>query len=404
MTHIIDESRRCLQCKVPLCRPGCPVGTDVPKMIEYFLNNRIDEAGAMLFENNPLSVITSLVCDHMKQCEGHCVLQRKSRGINIGAIEHYISERFLERFKPEITPRNGKRAAVIGSGPAGLTISVILARRGYDITIFDIKDGIGGVLRYGIPEFRLSKRILDRYQELLKGLGVKIRPNTTIGRAITIDDLLRDDYLSIFVGTGTWRPSVMKIKGESLGNVHFAIDYLSSPKAFDLGETVSVIGAGNAAMDVARTALRNGVHVLTVYSRREKMSASPEEVDLAKIDGVRFQHNAMPVEIKPEGAIFRDLVEESDGSMSEVPGSDKLYPSDSVIIAVGQGPRSTLANTTKGLERNNKGLLVTNELGETTKPGVFASGDVVSGARTVVEAVQYSKGVADAMDKYMQQF
>lgn len=193
-------------------------------MISHFLSNRIDEAGVMLFDNNPLSAITSLVCDHMNQCEGNCILQNKARGVHIGNTEHYISERFLERYKPDAMPRQGKRAAVIGSGPAGLTISVILARKGYDVTVFDAREQIGGVLRYGIPEFRLPKRLLDRYHQLMLDMNIRIRPNTTIGRSITVDDLFRDGYLTVFIGTGVWRPSTLDIKGVSLGNVHFAID------------------------------------------------------------------------------------------------------------------------------------------------------------------------------------
>ena len=402
MFHVIDEGKRCLQCKRPACRPACPVGTDVPKMVDCFLTNRIDEAGAMLFDNNPLSVITSLVCDHMKQCEGHCILNRKASAIHVSSIEHYISERFLDRYKPEPVTKLGKRAAVIGSGPAGMTIAMMLARRGYDITMFDSRDKIGGVLRYGIPEFRLPNSILDRYQVLMQQMGIRIRPNATIGGTLRIEDLFRDGYLAVSIGTGVWRPRSMSIKGESLGNVHFAIDYLASPKSFDLGATVSVIGAGNAAMDVARTAVRNGVRNVTVYARKPTFGASPVEVEYAEIDGVRFHPCAKPVEITPEGAIFRDVSYDEKGEATELTDTDKLYPSDSVIIAVGQGPKDKIISTSKGIEVDKRGLVVTDSKGETTRPGIFASGDVVSGAKTVVEAVHYSKGVAEAMDKYMQ--
>ena len=402
MSYAIEESRRCLQCKRPSCRRGCPVGTDIPTMIDCFLSNRIDEAGSMLFDNNPLFAITSLVCDHMSQCEGSCILQNKARGVHIGNIEHYISERFLERCRPDPVARLGKRAAVIGSGPAGLTISVILARRGYDVTVFDAREQIGGVLRYGIPEFRLPKRILDRYHRLMLDMGIRIRPNTTIGRSITVDHLFRDGYLAVFIGTGVWRPSSLDIKGVSLGNVHFAIDYLTSPRFYDLGERVIVIGAGNSAMDVARTALRRGARKVTVYSRSNEIKASASEAELARVDGVRFELGLAPVEILPEGVIFRKLPPENEGVVVEGIGKECLQPADSVIIAIGQGPKSTIVKTSKGIETDKLGLVVTGESSETTRQGVFASGDVVSGARTVVEAVQISKGVADAMDKYMQ--
>ena len=402
MVHVIDEAKRCKQCRRPSCSTGCPVKTNIPGMIDDFLNNRIDEAGASLFENNPLSVVTSLVCDHEKQCEGHCIVGRRGVAVHIGSIEHYISDRFLDRFQPEPIVKNGKRVAIIGSGPAGLTISVILARRGYDVTIFESKEKIGGVLRYGIPEFRLPKSILDRYQLLLKKLGVRIRPNTTIGGAISVDDLFRDGYRSIFIGTGVWRPNALRIPGESLGNAHFSIDYLTSPSAYDLGETVAVIGAGNAAMDAARTAIRSGVRNVTVYVRSDVIAASPTEVEYAKSDGVTFALCKRPVEIRPDGVIFRNAVMDENGAFVEEPGSDQLHLADSTIIAVGQGPKNKIVTSSKGIEITERGLLVANEKGETTRPGVFASGDVVSGARTVVEAVQYSKGVADAMDAFMQ--
>ncbi len=403
MSYTIEESKRCLQCKRPSCRTGCPANTDVPKMIEYFLSNRIDEAGQMLFDSNPLSAITSLVCDHMNQCEGNCILQNKARGVHIGNIEHYISERFLERYTPEAVSKLGKRVAVVGSGPAGLTISVILARRGYDVTVFDSRERIGGVLRYGIPEFRLPKKLLDRYAKLMKTLGIHIRPNTTIGRSITVDNLFRDGYLAVFIGTGVWKPSSMDMKGVSLGNVHFAIDYLTSPQTYALGDTVSIIGAGNSAMDVARTVLRQGSRNVTIYSRSPVLKASPTEIEFAKVDGVHFQHSLKPIEITPDGIIFRKMTYAEDESvLAEYPESDSLYPSDSVIIAIGQGPKSTIVNSSKGIETDGRGLVITSEQGETTRSGVFASGDVVSGAKTVVEAVQFSKGVADAMDTYMQ--
>ena len=257
--------------------------------------------------------------------------------------------------------------------------------------------------RYGIPEFRLPKSVLDdiEYRHLeLK--GIKVRPNTLIGSAITIEDLFRDGYKSIFVGTGVWNPNTLHIKGETFGNVHFGINYLNNPDSYKLGERVIVIGAGNAAMDVARTAIRKGVRRLTCFSITKEVAASQYEFSYATLEGVEFEYNKRPVEIKDNGVIFRDVIENEDGSFTDVDGSDTLYESDSVIISISQGPMTRLVNSTKGLNANKRGLLEADETGHTSRPGIFASGDVVNGARTVVEAVAHSKIVAESMHEYMQ--
>lgn len=401
--HVLDEANRCLNCKKPQCQQGCPIHTPIPQVIQMMLNGNLDEAGRTLFENNPLTTVCSLVCNHENQCEGHCVLGRKGAPVHFSTIENYISSTYSSKMVKGPAPSNGMRVAIIGSGPAGLTIAVILARKGYQVTIFEGKEKIGGVLRYGIPEFRLPKSILDdfEYRHLILK-DIKVRPNTDIGGAITMDDLLRDGYKAIFVGTGVWRPNTLHIKGETLGNVHFGINYLNSPDSYHLGESVIVIGAGNAAMDVARTALRHGVRYLQCFSRTAEVAASKHEFEYARLEGVEFQYCKAPVEITDEGVIFIDVKELEDGNVEEIPGTEQLYPADSVIISISQGPRNRLVNTTKGLEANDRGLLVVDEEGHTTRPEVFASGDVVKGARTVVEAVAYSKKVAEAMDAYMQ--
>jgi glutamate synthase (NADPH/NADH) small chain len=295
------------------------------------------------------------------------------------------------------------RAAIVGSGPAGITIAIILARYGYKVTIFENKGEIGGVLRYGIPDFRLPKTVLDDIQyRHIEMKGIKIRPNTHIGGAIGIDDLFRDGYKAIFVGTGVWKPNALHIKGETLGHVHFGINYLNSPDSFKLGQRVIVIGAGNAAMDVARTAIRHGVEYLTCFSITKKVAASDYEYSYAKLEGTMFEYNKRPVEIVDEGVIFCDVMENEDGSFTDIEGTEKLYEADSVIVSISQGPQNVIVNTTKGLDTSAKGLLVADEFGNTTRPGIFASGDVVLGARTVVEAVAHSKVVAETMHKYMQ--
>ena len=401
--HILEEARRCLNCKVPMCQKGCPIHTPIPKVIELMLSGKLDDAGRILFENNPLTTVCSLVCNHENQCEGHCVLGRKSAPVHFSSIENYISSTYSHKMNKGPAPSNGMRVAIIGSGPAGLTIAVILARKGYQVTIFEGKDKIGGVLRYGIPDFRLPKSVLDDFEYhhlVLK--DIKVRPNTTIGGAITIEDLFTDGYKSIFVGTGVWQPNTLRIKGETLGNVHFGINYLNNPDSYRLGETVNVIGAGNAAMDVCRTALRKGARHVNCFSLSEKVAASKHEFDYAVLEGVQFFYNKKAKEIVDEGVIFEDVAEYSDGTYEVVPDSAKLYPADSTIISISQGPKSRLVNTTEGLQANRRGLLVADEYGRTTRPGIFASGDVVAGARTVVEAVAHSKMVAEAMDAYMQ--
>ncbi|MDO5377166.1 MAG: NAD(P)-dependent oxidoreductase [Clostridia bacterium] len=401
--HVLEEAQRCLNCKVPQCQKGCPIHTPIPKAIRLMLDGKIDEAGWMLFENNPLTTVCSLVCNHESQCEGHCVLGRKGAPVHFSLIEQYISSTYASKMTKGPAPSNGIRVAIIGSGPAGLTIAVILARKGYQVTIFEGKDKIGGVLRYGIPDFRLPKSVLDDFEyHHLELKGIRVRPNTTIGAAIGIDDLFRDGYKAIFIGTGVWQPNALHIKGETLGNVHFGINYLNNPDSYRLGETINVIGAGNAAMDVCRTAIRKGVRHVYCFSRTAHVAASKHEFDYARLEGVEFICGKRPVEIVEEGVVFEDVVEGEDGSLAAVPDSRRLYRADSTIISISQGPRNRIVSTTKGLEANGRGLLVADEYGRTTRPGIFASGDVTSGARTVVEAVEHSKRVAEAMDAYMQ--
>lgn len=401
--HIMDEANRCLQCKVPQCQKGCPIHTNIPLAIRLLKENKLNEAGKMLFENNPLTTVCSLVCNHENQCEGHCVLGRKGAPVHFSSIENYISTTYANQMTNGPAESNGMRVAIIGSGPAGITIAIILARYGYQVTIFEGKDKIGGVLRYGIPEFRLPKSVLDdiEYRHLeLK--GIKIRPNTTIGGAIGIDDLFRDGYKAIFVGTGVWKPNTLHIKGETFGNVHFGINYLNNPDSYRLGKRVIVIGAGNAAMDVARTAIRKGVEHLTCFSITKEVAASHYEFSYAQLEGVQFEYNKRPVEIKDNGVIFIDIIENEDGTFTDVEGTEKLYKADSTIISISQGPQNRIVNTTEGLKSTARGLLDADETGHTSRPGIFASGDVVNGARTVVEAVAHSKIVAESMHEYMQ--
>lgn len=400
--HAIDEAKRCLNCKKPRCREGCPINTPIPQMIQMFLGGEMSDAAEMVFENNPLSVICSLVCDHEKQCEGHCVKGIKGEPVHISSIENYISDTCFDKMKLEKKPWNGSRIGVVGAGPAGITIAILMACRGYRVTVFEIREKIGGILRYGIPEFRLPKSILDRYYVKMRELGIKFRPNFALGGSTGIQDLLKDGYDAVFIGTGTWRPYKLNIPGETFGNVHYGINYLNNPDVYDLGERVVVIGAGNAAMDVARTAIRKGSQYVTVYSVTEVPAASPKEVEYAMIDGVQFEFLQTAIEIKDDGLMVCDVEWGEDGEMIRHEETSRFVPADSVIISISQGPQDRLVNRDKELKVDSRGLLKTDEKGETTMEGIFASGDVVTGAKTVVEAVKCSKMIADAMDEYVQ--
>ena len=401
--HAIDEAKRCLNCKKPKCREGCPINTPIPEMIQMFLGGQMTEAAEMVFANNPLSVICSLVCDHEKQCEGHCIKGIKGEPVHISSIENYISDTCFDKMKLEKKPWNGGRIGVVGAGPAGITIAILMACRGYRVTVFEIREKIGGILRYGIPEFRLPKTILDRYYVKMKELGIRFRPNFALGGSTGVQDLLKDGYDAVFIGTGTWRPYRLNIPGETFGNVHYGINYLNNPDVHDLGERVAVIGAGNAAMDVARTAIRKGSQHVTVYSVTEVPAASPKEVEYAKIDGVQFEFLQTAVEIKDDGVMICDVEWDEKGQMIKHEETARFVSADSIIISISQGPQDRIVNRDKELKVDEKGLLKTDEKGETTMKGIFASGDVVTGAKTVVEAVKCSKMIADAMDEYVRQ-
>lgn len=400
--HIVSEANRCLNCKKPMCMEGCPIHTPIPKVIQLFKQGNLNDAGQMLFENNPLSAVCSLVCNHEQQCAGHCVLGKKSTPVHFSSIENYVSETYLDRMVPEKSEFNGKKVAVIGAGPAGITVAVKLAAKGYGVTIFEWQDKIGGILQYGIPEFRLPKSLLERYRKQLEAMGIQIRLNTTIGAVLMIDDLFRDGYKSVFIGTGAEKPLRLGIPGETLGNVHFGLNYLANPDAYHLGETVAVIGMGNAAMDVARTALRHGARKVTLYARGSRISASSSEVDYARLDGADFQFGMQIVEITEKGPVFQKNILDENGQVVGSEGTEQIE-ADSVIISISQVPRRKLVRTTAGLEAGDRGCLVVDENGMTTRPGVFAAGDVVTGAKTVVHAVEAAKRTAEAMARYMEQ-
>ena len=395
MQHIINSAQTCLDCKKPKCQTGCPVKTPIADMIRLFLEGNIKEAGEKVFNNNPLSIICSLVCPHEKHCEGHCVLNKKSTPVNVGGIENYISTYYMNYREFEKPVSNGRNLAIIGSGPAGISLAMMMALKGFNVTMYEGNDQIGGVLRYGIPDFRLDKTILDKIETNLKKLGVKIRKNIMIGKNITLDDLQRDGFDAIFIGTGVWAPKKLGIKGESLGNVHFAIDYLKTPKAYDLGKKIVVIGAGNVAMDVARTVIRNGARDVSIMYRKGEADMPAEKIEIAhaKIDGVKFNLHRLPLELTEKGIRYMTTNQEID--------RESFEEADSILIAISQTARDLIVKNNTGLNVSETGLLQSDENGVTSRRGVFASGDVVTGARTVVEAVAFSKRVAITIEDFI---
>ena len=370
-------------------------------MISSFLNGDMKAAGKMLFDNNPLSAVCSIVCNHGNQCQGHCIRCIKGEPVEISTIENFISSAYLDSAVLDKAEPNGIKVAVVGSGPAGITISIKMAQLGYDVTIFESKSEIGGVLRYGIPEFRLPKTIIDRYETLLRKLGVKIKFNVTIGKAFGVEELFRDGFKAISIGTGVTWPIALNVKGETLGHVHYGVHFLERPDVYELGDSMIVIGAGNVAMDVARTALRRGVKDVKITVRSDRYTASKEEKEYAEIEGAQFIYNKAPVEITDEGVLFADTVCDENHRVISTSDKTELMKADTVMICVSQRPSNLILTQTEGLEINERGLAKINEDGSTSRPGLFASGDVVRGAKTVVEAAETSKRVAFAMDNYL---
>ncbi len=403
---LLNEANRCLLCKKPNCRENCPIDTSIPEIISLYKEGKVKEAGEILFNNNPLSAICSLVCIHEDQCQGKCVRGIKGEAIKFHEIEQEISKKYLQETRFENVPKDKERVAIIGGGPAGITIAFILAQKGYNITIFDGHMKIGGVLRYGIPEYRLPKKLIDIIEDRLIELGVKIRPNTLIGPVITLDRLLEDKYKAVFIGTGVWNPRMLNIKGETLGNVHFAIDYLKSPENYKLGDKVVVIGAGNVAMDAARSAKKNGANEVTIIYRKgfDEMSATKQEIREAKEDKINFDLFKSPIEITDDGIrlVSTENVIDLEGEVETriVEGKEEFFKCDSIIISVSQIPRTNIVSNTTKLDTNKWGLIITDKKGNTTRKGTFASGDVVTGAKTVVEAVVQAKIVAETIEEY----
>lgn len=398
MKELLLEADRCLMCKKPRCREHCPIDTPIPEVIALFKEGKMAEAGEILFKNNPLTQVCGIVCPHDDQCKGNCIRGIKSEPVRFCEIEAYVSKVYIENAKFEKETDIDKMVAVVGGGPAGITVAFILAQKGYRVTIFDANPKLGGVLRYGIPKFRLPKDIIDTYEERLSELGVSIRPNTLIGPVVTLDRLFADGYKAVFIGTGVWNPRVLNIKGESLGNVHYAIDYLKTPEIYRIGERVIVIGAGDVGMDAARTAKRNGAKDVRILHLKgmDEITATKSELEGALEDGVKIETYKAPMELTLKGVKYRET---KSGTGEDV--KEGFLECDTIIIAISQAPKNNIVANTTGLETDDRGHILADEEGRTTREGVFSAGDVVIGAATVVKAVAKSKLVAEAMDNYL---
>ena len=422
------EATRCLHCKNPRCVAACPVSVKIPNFIAQVAAGNFAEAAAVIAEDSSLPAICGRVCPQETQCEGSCILGVKGEPVAIGKLERFVADWSRENggVKPVIAPSNGHRIAVIGSGPAGLACASDLAKLGYEVTIFEALHRPGGVLEYGIPEFRLPKdKVVAAEIESVKALGVKIETNVIAGRTVTVDSLLDEEgFAAVFVGSGAGLPKFMGIPGENLNGVFSANEFLTRNnlmKAYrddymtpiHAGKKVVVVGGGNVAMDAARTALRLGAETTIVYRRTEnELPARREEVHHAKEEGIQFAMLTNPVEIlgdekgwvKSVKCIRMELGEpDASGRRSpvEVPGSEFEIETETVIMSLGTSPNPLIARTTSGLETNRRGCLVADENGSTTREGVFAGGDAVTGAATVILAMGAGRKAAAAIHEYV---
>ena len=422
------EASRCLHCKKPRCVEACPVGIRIPDFIAALHEGRLQEAADIIAEDSSLPSICGRVCPQETQCEGSCILGIKGEPVAIGKLERFVGDWKLEHgTAPQApAPRNGHRVAVIGSGPAGLACASDLARMGYGVKIFEALHEAGGVLVYGIPEFRLPKqRIVAREIEEVKALGVEIETDVIVGRTVTIDSLMDEEgYEAVFIGSGAGLPRFMGIPGENLNGVVSANEFLTRANlmhaydaAYDtpiyVGQRVVVVGGGNVAMDAVRTARRLGADATIVYRRSEKeLPARAEEVHHAREEGIRFRMLTNPTEVLGDErgwvrgirCVEMELGEPDESgrrSPVEKPGSEFEMACDVVIMALGTSPNPLLASTTQGLETTRRGCISADEHGATTRKGVFAGGDAVTGAATVILAMGAGRTAARAIDEYI---
>ena len=424
----MEEATRCLNCKNAKCIQGCPVSINIPAFIHQVKEGNIEEAYKIIGKSSALPAICGRVCPQESQCEGKCIRGIKGEPVSIGKLERFVADYALENdIKPEgAETMNGHKVAVIGSGPSGLTCAGDLAKLGYDVTVFEALHELGGVLVYGIPEFRLPKqKVVAKEIEKVKELGVKFETNVVIGKSTTIDQLMEEEgFEAVFIGSGAGLPMFMGIPGENANEVFSANEYLTRSnlmKAFDdsydtpiaAGKKVAVVGGGNVAMDAARTALRLGAEVHIVYRRsEEELPARVEEVHHAKEEGVQFDLLTNPVEVLEEDGWVKGIkcvrmeLREPDASGRRRPvpveGSEFVIDVDTVIMSLGTSPNPLISSTTEGLETNKRKCIVASEEnGQTSKAAVFAGGDAVTGAATVILAMGAGKAGAKGIDEYL---
>ena len=425
------EASRCLNCRNARCMAACPVGLQIPRFIAELNAGNIAGAAAVIAEDSSLPAVCGRVCPQETQCEGSCILGVKGEPVAIGKLERFVADHSREAAGAVPPPRisvsaRRLRVAVVGSGPAGLACASDLAKWGYDVTIFEALHKAGGVLEYGIPEFRLPKdKVLRHEIDAVRALGVRIETNVIVGRTVTIDGLLdREGFSAVFIGTGAGLPRFMDIPGENLCGVFSANEFLTRNNLMKAwredygtpiraGRKVCVVGGGNVAMDAARTALRLGAEVHIVYRRTEaELPARREEVHHAAEEGIIFDMLTNPVEVVGDGQgwvkalkCIRMQLGEPDASGRRrpvpVPGSEFEIPTETVIMALGTSPNPLISRTTQGLETNGRGCIVADETGATSRPGVFAGGDAVTGAATVILAMGAGRTAARAIDAYL---
>ncbi|RJX16189.1 NADPH-dependent glutamate synthase [Candidatus Bathyarchaeota archaeon] len=427
----VEEAKRCLQCKPKegqkICVDGCPVGVNIPAFIKCIRDGNFDEAIRIIKEKNNLPAICGRVCPYERQCEMFCTLGKKFEPVAIGRLERFAADWELSKGVkiPEKPQPNGKKVAVVGSGPAGLTVAADLAKLGYEVTIFEALHKPGGVLVYGIPEFRLPKRIVEAEVEYIKKLGVNIVCDVVVGKTVTVDELL-EEFDAVFIGTGAGLPNWMNIPGENLNGVYSANEFLTRVnlmKAYlfpeydtpiKIGKKVATIGGGNVAMDCARTALRLGAEEsYIVYRRSEKeMPARLEEIERAKEEGVIFKLLTLPIRfigdekgwVKQMECVKMKLGEPDASGRRKpipIPGSEFLMDVDTVIVAIGQSPNPLIPKTTPDLKTGRKGVILVDEKQKTSKARVFAGGDITTGDATVIAAMGAGKRAAQAIHEFL---
>lgn len=412
MAEAMAEAKRCLNCKVPQCRKGCPISQDIPDWIHELSMGNMGNAMKIINGKSNLPAVCGRVCPHEKQCEGHCVLAKKGQGIHVGKLERFIADFDGEMglIRDNLQPKTRGRIAVIGSGPAGLSIAGDLARKGFNVEIFEMEPEPGGVLMFGIPEYRLPKEIVHREIKKIEELGVIFHCNTTVGTSLNIDQLFGMGFDAIFIGTGTVKPKKLDIPGRNLKGVRQAVYFLRKVSLYNEGnisredvpvqegDRVFVIGCGNTAMDGARTAIRMGAKSVEVIYHRtiDRMSALRSEYDEAVEEGVKFNWESSIVEIHDDNGTLNEVVIEHDGKR-------RTEKADKVLMAVGSVPASRIVSTTKGIDVDERGYILTRDVpyGMTTRKGVFAGGDVVNRPSTVVLAMQDAKLVADGIAQYV---